>query len=69
MWIEAEGPHKRYVNTFAFDTLYIAYKGSGRYAICATVGSNDITIKTCDTETAANSQFTQLLQQIKNDKP
>lgn len=68
MWIDCEGPHKKAVNTIALDILYVTYKGAGKYAVCASVGSNDFVIRTCDNELAANSEFNQLLAKMKADK-
>lgn len=67
MWIEAEGPHKRFVNTSSFDTFYVSYRGGGHWDLCATIGTNDIRLKSFAAESLANMELSILLTKIRNE--
>lgn len=46
MWIEAEDtPHKRMVDAYKLDTIYVTRKNSGNWAVVGTILDRDICIK------------------------
>lgn len=66
MWLEAEGPHKKWVNTLAMDTIYIQYKSGGRWGICGSIGTTDLLFKMCATEYEANLELNRIITLIKS---